>query len=357
MKHLLPRSPGMIDAIFHITLIPCRALNTYLYRLSDLMTRLLHAKYSLSALTFFFFFFGLVTSSSCKTAKPAVTPGDPLPQALLWKIEGKNIKEPSYLFGTIHLIPQEDFFLPVGFDDALNNAKQVVFEIDMDEMSDMSSMMGLLGQIMMKDGVTLRKLLSADEYKEVENYFDAMGIPMFLLNKVKPMFLTMLAEVNMDPESMGSDDIISYEMDIYNKANTAEKEVGGLETMEYQMSLFDSIPYKDQASMLVETIRNTNAGSDSFDETVELYKLQNIEAMVALSTEDETVGGYEDILLNNRNQNWIPKMATMMAAQSTFFAVGAGHLGGKTGVIRLLQKEGYKVTPVSVYRPVASKRI
>ncbi|HJW28448.1 MAG TPA: TraB/GumN family protein, partial [Saprospiraceae bacterium] len=193
-----------------------------------------------------------------------------MPQALLWRIEGKESKEPSYLFGTIHLIPKSDFFLPVGFDEAFDHCDQVVFEIDMDDMSDMNALMGMLGNIVMKDNMTLKKLLTPEEYKEVSDYFEGMGLPMFLLNKVKPMFLSMLAEVNMDPSTMGNDDIVSYETDIYEKANERKKEVGGLETMAYQMSLFDSIPYTDQAKMLVDAVRSTNQGSDSLDETLAL---------------------------------------------------------------------------------------
>ncbi len=318
---------------------------------------------SKSFLPFFLFtalFIGLAGSaSSCKSTKPAVADTDVLPQALLWKIEGKGIKEPSYLFGTIHMIDKEDFFLPSGFDEAFEKCDKVVFEIDMDDMTDMSSVMGLLSDIVMKNGVTLKSLLEPSEYKEVSTYFETMGLPMFLLNKVKPMFLSMLAEVNVDPVEMQSDEIVSYEMDLYDKANAANKEVGGLETMAYQMSLFDSIPYKDQANMLLDAVRGNSADSNSLDETTILYKQQNIDGMVAMMGKDENAGvaDYEDLLLNNRNQNWIPVMSVKMAKDPTFFAVGAGHLGGPNGVIRLLRKAGYTLTPVSVYRAVQPKKL
>jgi uncharacterized protein YbaP (TraB family) len=169
----------------------------------------------------------------------------------------------------------------------------------------------------------------------------------------------MLAEINLDPTAMQSEEIVSYEMALYDKANETSKQVGGLETMAYQMSLFDSIPYKDQAVMLLDAVRGTNQESDMFEETVELYKLQKIEAMVAMvgESEENADGNYEDVLLNNRNRNWIPVMKKKMSANSTFFAVGAGHLGGQQGVIRLLRKEGYTVTPVSVHRQSAPKKI
>jgi uncharacterized protein YbaP (TraB family) len=304
------------------------------------------------------FFTFAASSAGCKSTKPATKDTDVLPQALLWKIEGKDLKKPSYLFGTIHMIDKDDYFLPAGFDEAFESCDQVVFEIDMDDMTDMSSVMSLLSDIVMKNGTTLNKLLSPSEYKEVSHYFEEMGLPMFLLNKVKPMFLSMLADVNMNPDELQSDEIVSYEMNIYDKANEENKEVGGLETMSYQMSLFDSIPYKEQAKMLLEAVRGTSTeDGGSLDETAKLYTEQNIEGMVTMMSEDEDSGvaGYEDILLNNRNSNWITVMPQKMAMGSTFFAVGAGHLGGPKGVVRLLRKAGYTLTPVSVYKAGSKK--
>jgi len=304
----------------------------------------------------FLFLASTLVFSSCKGTKAATSSADTLQDALLWKIERKDLPEPSYLFGTIHMIPQEDFFLPSGLEDAFDKTDKVVFEIDMDKMSDMGSMMGMMSSLMMKDGMSLNKLLTPEEYKEVSAYFENMGLPMMLLNNVKPMFLSMLADMNMDPNAMGSGDIISYEMELYDMANEDGKKVGGLETMEYQMSLFDKIPYKDQADMLLDAVRGVSVESDMFDETVELYKHQDIEAMVSMVGESDE-GNYEDVLLNDRNHNWIPLMIKKMQNGSVFFAVGAGHLGGEQGVIRLLRKEGYELTPVSVYKAVSPKRV
>lgn len=296
--------------------------------------------------------------ASCSGAQSAQKAEAALPQSLLWRIESDKLSEPSYLFGTIHMIPKEDYFLPSGLEQAFETSDDVVFEIDLDDMSGIGSLMGMFANLLMKDGATLSKLLTKEEYNEVAVYFEKMGLPMLMLNKVKPMFLAMLAEINMDPGSMQSDDIVSYEMELYQKAQDMKKDVGGLETMTYQMSLFDSIPYKDQALMLVETIRGTNAESDMFDETVALYKTQNIEAMVEMIGQSEhgDSSAFENILLRNRNQNWIPVMSQMMATRSVFFAVGAGHLGGENGVINLLKKQGYKLTPLSVHKSLGAKQ-
>ncbi len=276
-----------------------------------------------------------------------------LENSLLWKITGKDIKVPSYLYGTIHLIGKDDFFYPKGTLAAFEAAEDVVFEIDMDEMSDMGSQMGMLQHVFMSNDTTLKDLLTEVDYNLVNTHFSDMGLPMFMLEKFKPMFLTVFASGDIDMGSLmggGSEEpsTKSYEFEFFELAKEMKKDVSGLETMEFQMSIFEKIPYKAQAQMLVEAIKAEDTGGDTFQEMVNMYKEQNINAMVSMiDAEDSSMGDYDDVLLVERNKNWIPAMITMMATKSIFFAVGAGHLGGKDGVIHLLRKEGYTLTPLS----------
>ncbi|MFK7810032.1 MAG: TraB/GumN family protein [Saprospiraceae bacterium] len=277
--------------------------------------------------------------------------------ALLWSISGKDLKDTSYLYGTIHMIDRKDFVMTDHTKAAFKYSEQVAFEIDMNRMNDFSVLFSLLGQVMMKDGMTLDKLLSAEEYKMVEDHFNAMGqLPMFMLKKIKPMFLSTMASGDMMGAGgeMGSSDIVSYEMEFMQMATDQEKEMSGLETIEYQMSVFDSIPYTDQAQMLVESIKAEKGDDSEFDAMVDLYKNEDIVGMQTMfKADEEGIGKFEDIFLKNRNENWIPVMEDLMKQKPTFFAVGAGHLGGDIGVIALLRKEGYKLEPIrgEVVRP------
>ena len=146
---------------------------------------------------------------------------------------------------------------------------------------------------------------------------------------------------------MTSGEMLSYEMEIMTLAKKKNKKIDGLETAEFQMSMFDSIPYEAQAQMLVESIRSSASGDDELDKMIKLYKDQDINGMISMmQTEEQGIGHYEDLLLVSRNKNWIPVMANMMSRQKTFFAVGAGHLGGETGVVALLRQAGYTLSPV-----------
>ncbi len=293
---------------------------------------------------------------SCKATKDASSTTVPkvkdysLENALLWKIEGKGLAEPSYLYGTIHMIEEESFFWPEGTLAAFEDAESITFEIDMDDMSDMGAMMGIMSKAFMADGKTLKDLYSEEDYNFVKDHLEKMGIPMMLMERLKPMFLTVFASGDIEfGKGLGGDSgIKSYEMEFFSLAQGAKKEVNGLETIEFQMSVFDSIPYEAQAEMLIETIKGGDTEDDAFKEMIDMYKNQNITKMVTfMSEEEQGIEGYEDVLLYKRNKNWIPVMAKQMAANQVFFAVGAGHLGGKNGVIDLLKNEGYKLTPLS----------
>ena len=169
-----------------------------------------------------------------------------------------------------------------------------------------------------------------------------------MLERMKPMFLTVFASGDMDPAGLQTGAMKSYEMEFLEIAKSSSKPVAGLETIEFQLSVFDSIPYEAQAEMLLETIKNGATENSEFDVMVKMYKEQKINDMVSMiSDEGEQLSEYEDILLNKRNEAWINGMKTMMNEMPTFFAVGAGHLAGKRGVIHLLRKEGYTLTPIS----------
>jgi len=285
----------------------------------------------------------------------------PTEKSVLWEITGKGLSVPSYLFGTIHMIGKDDFFLHDSTKTLFANTDQVVFEVDLEEMNNLATQFSLLMGLVMNDGITLKDLITKEEYVMVEKHFQKIGlpIPMFILERMKPMLLSTFMSGDMNPEAMSMGDMVSYEMELMTLSQKQDKkmEIKGLETLQYQMSMFDSIPYKAQAQMLVDGLKmekdsTVNEGEDQFQIMVDLYKNEDLVGMQKMfEAEEGGIGEWEDILLKNRNKNWIPLMTEMMKDKPTFFAVGAGHLGGEVGVIALLREEGYTMTPVMRSRP------
>lgn len=267
-------------------------------------------------------------------------------KALLWEISGNKLTCPSWLFGTIHMIDAEKFFLPEGTEEAFKSSDLICFEVDLGLMDDPAEQMALLHQSFMKDDITLKDLLNEDEYAIVEKHFQGMGIPLFLLERIKPMFLTVFADESLLQGAKDKSKLKFYEFEFMQMASQQEKNVKGLEGIEFQMGLMDSIPYEVQAKMLLEGIKSEKGGNAEMDSLIALYLRQDIEGLYR-SFSSDSLARYDSLLLINRNFNWLPVMMEEMKNNCCFFAVGAGHLGGPNGVIRLLEQKGYTLKPVS----------
>jgi uncharacterized protein YbaP (TraB family) len=207
----------------------------------------------------------------------------------------------------------------------------------------------------MNDKKTLKDLVSAEDYANIKNYFEKEStnpevkmMPFSMIENWKPMLLQSFLYTDMIKGKTKS-----YELELINIAKKEKLEFGGLETIGDQMSVFDKIPYADQATALSEMIteiKKTKGRADmknEFDELVQLYKSQDVDGMVEKSQESfDKMDNSQDELLTKRNKNWIPLIIEMAKDKPTFFAVGAAHLGGENGVIRLLMQAGYTVEAV-----------
>ncbi len=264
---------------------------------------------------------------------------------LLWKISGNGIDKASYLFGTIHMLCKEDAFLSNNLVSAIEKADRVYLELDMDNLFEM---FGAMTKMKMNNDTTLADLLTAEEYKRVKEHFESKKtmLPFSMLETYKPLLASSL----LMEGGIGCDEQVAMEQLIMEEAKKNGKRIEGLETMAYQMSVFDSIPYKMQAQELLKSIsigdKDTD-GDKEFSELMKAYKDQDLEKLGDMITKsDAGMMQYQDVLLNNRNRNWVEKLKILLKEKSLVVAVGAGHLPGETGVINLLRKAGYKVTPV-----------
>ena len=260
---------------------------------------------------------------------------------LLWQVSGKDLKNPSYLFGTFHLLCKDDIKFSEQLKSALQTADKVYMEMDMDDPSTMLS--GLL-YMNMKGGKKLKDLYTEAEYQKVENYFrDSVGIPIMMLQSIKPYFLVAM----LYPKMMNCKTASGVEEELVNIAKENKKEIKGLETIQFQSSVFDSIPYEWQAKELLKNIDSFPMYKKEFDTMRLEYRNQQLSAMENLLAKSEFGSDkYEDILLNKRNINWVGQLKNIMKKESVFVAVGAGHLVGEKGLLNLLRKEGYTVEPL-----------
>jgi uncharacterized protein YbaP (TraB family) len=283
---------------------------------------------------------GFLLNSFAQTTSPGLDAN-----TLLWRISGKNLSKPSYIFGTMHMICADDIELSDSLKDAIKNSDKVYLELDMD---DMWQMMSAMMHMNMKGDTTLSDLLSPEDYKKVKAYFKEHStmIPFALMEKYKPL----LVESMIMEQSSQCGNMIVIEKLVMDEAKQNDKEIKGLETFDYQLGIFDKIPYKMQAEQLLKMVNDADAGKTDDENEIQVltdaYRKQEISKMDELTKEDPGIGEFTDILLYDRNANWSKKLQQLMPANALVVAVGAGHLPGKKGVLNLLREAGYTVEPV-----------
>lgn len=262
----------------------------------------------------------------------------PREKTLLWQVSGKGITKPSYLFGTIHIMCENELVMPAAVKEKFGTATELYLEIDMDDPGMMKEMMT---GMQMKDSSTLQQLIG-DRFDSANMIFKKItGMPLTMMNKAKPFLLMSL----IYPSLLGCMPA-SWESVFQKMAKEKTMEIKGLETLRDQMDVFEKIPYHVQSDMLTKLLFNIDSAKNDFNEMLDVYKQKDINKLNEITVADEDFGEYEGILLNDRNQKWIPVIGEQSKKMPTFFAFGAGHLGGKNGVIYLLRKAGFVVKPV-----------
>lgn len=278
-----------------------------------------------------------------------------LSKTLLWKITGEGISEPSYLFGTIHIIEKKHFLFSDSAKEAFEQTERLVLELDMSNQ--MAMAMQMLSLAPMKDGTKLKDLITEKEYLMVKQYFEEDAtdpqikmMPFQMVENWKPMLLQSLLYTDMI-----EGETASYELYLTTEAKKNKMDMAGLETIEDQINVFEVIPYEDQAEMLVESIQDIRKSKGKskeealteIEKLVTMYKAEDPDGMAEMTLGEMTkMEKGADALLKDRNEKWIPEIVTLAKEKPTFFAVGAAHLGGEHGVIRLLRKAGYTVEPI-----------
>ncbi len=208
-------------------------------------------------------------------------------------------------------------------------------------MDDPDMMKDMMAGMQMKDTSTLQGMMG-NQFDSANTVFQkATGLPLKMLNTAKPFLLMSMIYPSLlgcTPES--------WENVFQKMAKEKGIEIKGLEKLQDQMDVFEKIPYKVQSKMLVEMLLNIDSSKNEFLEMLDVYKKKDINQLNVLTEKEEDFGEYRDILLENRNHNWIPVIGEQAKKMPTFFAFGAGHLGGEKGVINLLRKAGFTVKPL-----------
>ena len=285
--------------------------------------------------------FLLLTIISCKAQKnnPLITNTDN--NTLLWEITGNGLQQPTYVYGTYHIMCKKYLAISNQLNIAIANADEVYMELDMD---DPATMMGGFSLMNMKGDNKLADVFSTNDYKKVTHFFiDSLHMPLSFINRIKPFFLMAMLYPKLTDCNASS----GVEEAILKVAKANKKEIKGLETMAFQASVFDSIPYTTQAKELIKMLDSLPQYKKYMDTLLNIYLSQNLQKIEDQFNNNELgMMDNQDILLDDRNANWVKQLQQLMQQKSLLVAVGAGHLVGKKGLIQLLKNKGYTLRPL-----------
>lgn len=285
-------------------------------------------KIRLSALVFGLF---IISCSSRNASGPRTA------KMLLYEISGNNLADTSYIFGTLHFVPREDFYIPEIIHEKLLMTDALVIETNID--IPIKQQIAIAERSILPGSQTLKNYVSSEVYDETLLFMlDSLNFSESRAEKymhLKPLYL-------MGPLLIGYyGRVESYEKEFVKTAEKNKLDLLFLEPVEFQLDLLDSISIEDQVKDF--TIYRM---LQEYEEMLQVYLEQDLDKLEAFVTATSDYREYEEVIINIRNRNWVPLLGTMMSDQSIFIAVGAGHLYGDTGLLNLLMKQGYTINQV-----------
>ncbi|UTW02046.1 TraB/GumN family protein [Amphritea atlantica] len=264
----------------------------------------------------------------------------------VWKVSsGDNL---LYVGGTLHVLRQKDYPLPVEFDRAYQAADTLIFETDIAQLHRPAVMQKMQQAMRYPEGISgLDKRVSAALYQRIVKVWSQYGLPVEALSGLRPsgivITLTLLNLRQIGVDAQGIDDF-------YHSRATAEgKPVAGLESVDQQIRLLAGMGAGDEEKFMRMSLDELEESGRVINEMVDAWRrgsLVDLERLVIDDMRRESPAAFR-VLMVDRNQKWLPQIETMLHSRPVeFVLVGSAHLAGKEGLIHQLQQRGYRVEPV-----------
>lgn len=264
-------------------------------------------------------------------------------KSLLWEITGNGLEHPSYVFGTMHIMPKKDFHINKIVKEKLLASDQIIFEVNMFDMG-LKEQLKLARKMFLTNGTVLNDYVGEEQYRSILSFAkDTLGISEKKFEKRYNRLTPFALNSVFVAEYIGKHKM--FEKEFHKMAKRKKKEIGELETIEFQMSLVTEMSVETQIEYFLDV-----SEMYEINRMITLYINQDLQAIYELSMEDleedEKMADFMKSFLDDRNADWIPKIEAQIKEKSCFIAVGAAHLPGKYGVLELLRKQGYQVKAV-----------
>jgi uncharacterized protein len=281
---------------------------------------------------FWFALLGVLLPAGLAAADPAA-----------WRVTGSNGGEIT-LLGSMHVLRPSDHPLPPSVDALIERADLIVMELDLDDVDAAAQQRTILTTAMLPQGTVVADVVDADVYRLVVETTDELGIDVALLERFEPWFLAITL-LDQGLRRLGFQGEQGVEQHVLQQSQRSGKEIVGLETLGFQIGIFDSLPPAQQQAMLEQTLAELDEAATALDDMVAAWRDGELESLSAelLGEFDEFPGLY-DTLVKKRNNAWVPTLERMLAdGRRHLVVVGALHLVGPDSVVELLRSRGLEV--------------
>jgi len=258
----------------------------------------------------------------------------------LWKVADEDTT--IYLFGTVHALPEGLDWYDEDIASALTSSDTLVTEIRMDTASEVEMQQVAMQKALLPAGTTLRSLLDEEQTAAYETALTSLSLPAPAFDMFEPwmagLTLTMLPllQQGYSPDSGVEKVLLS---------KVGDKPQDALETAEFQLNIFDSLPQEKQIAFMMEAVEGMGEAKETLDRMVAEWIEGDADGLAEIMNEGLDDPAIADALLYSRNANWAEWIDARLDSTpgTVFIAVGAGHLAGEKSVQDLLEKRDIEV--------------
>jgi uncharacterized protein YbaP (TraB family) len=263
-------------------------------------------------------------------------------KSCLWKVTSET--GILYVQGSIHVLKTDSYPLAPAIEKAYAASQKLILEVDMAEMTSLGTQAKIMAMAALPEGKTLKTELDTATYQALKKACEKVGLPVNLLEKLKPWFVsTTLTLLKM--QKMGFDAKDGLDKHFYDKAMADKKTVMGLESIDFQLNLFDSLSKENPSAFVKKALADLDDAESDVEKLHQAWVDGDLDAMGALMKKSfDTYPEFYQTFVLDRNVRWMKKLNKLLKKSETcMVVVGAGHLPGKDGLLDLLRKKGYTV--------------
>ena len=284
----------------------------------------------------------------------------------LWRVN--HCDATVYVLGSIHAVKPSFYPLPLAFDSAFNAADRVIFEVELQRINDVAIRTLISDRGLYPSGQQLDNKLSAATLQQLREYLltraesdtKARSLTFSAVKQMRPWYLSLMLGMR-ELQAAGYESELGIDRHYYDRAQRQQKPIGALETAEAQVLLLATDSPEGQDLALRSTLQGANNLKMQLEQMIDAWQLGDVDAMLDLSLaadgDDPLLDQQFKRLINDRNLQMLQHIRGYLGlTETTLVVVGALHLGGEQGLLRLLRAD-YRVTQIDTDSGIAGQPI